>query len=135
MKSRPFPIGHPHVLTRETLLHPPYNPLPWTAPEHNNFKGLLLVRVQPPSSLPGNIPPLLPYRTHDGRLTFPLCSKCADDRQQRPCTHSNRERSWLTGYTHVELNSALELGYKVVDIYEVIIFCLKYSNRIKGLEL
>nr|CAD2199872.1 unnamed protein product [Meloidogyne enterolobii] len=123
MKSRPFPIGHPNVLTRETLLDSSNNNnnnrLPWTIPEHNIYKGLLLVRVQPPTCLPGNLPPLLPYRTFDGRLTFPLCAKCADDKQQRPCAHSSRERSWLTGYTHVELNAALEYGYKVVDIYEV----------------
>uniref|UniRef100_A0A914NER9 DNA-directed DNA polymerase n=1 Tax=Meloidogyne incognita TaxID=6306 RepID=A0A914NER9_MELIC len=122
MKSRPFPVGHPHVLTRETLLDPSNNnnnPLPWTNPEHNIYKGLLLVKIEPPTCLPGNLPPLLPYRTHDGRLTFPLCARCADDKQQQPCTHSNRERSWLTGYTHVELNAGLEHGYKVVDIYEV----------------
>nr|CAD2204285.1 unnamed protein product [Meloidogyne enterolobii] len=106
-------------LTRDTLLLPPNNPLPWTSPEHNIYKGLLLVRVQPPNFMNGNLPPVLPYRTHDGRLTFPLCAKCADNRQQRPCTHGERERSWLTGYTHVELNYALERGYKVVDIYEV----------------
>nr|CAD2205395.1 unnamed protein product [Meloidogyne enterolobii] len=119
MKARSFPIGHPNVLTRDTLLLPPNNPLPWTSPEHNIYKGLLLVRVQPPNFMNGNLPPVLPYRTHDGRLTFPLCAKCADNRQQRPCTHGERERSWLTGYTHVELNYALERGYKVVDIYEV----------------
>uniref|UniRef100_A0A914N8J3 DNA-directed DNA polymerase n=1 Tax=Meloidogyne incognita TaxID=6306 RepID=A0A914N8J3_MELIC len=119
MKARTFPIGHPDVLTRDTLLLPPNNPLPWTTPEHNIYKGLLLVRVQPPNFMNGNLPPVLPYRTHDGRLTFPLCAKCADNRQQRPCTHGERERSWLTGYTHVELNYALERGYKVVDIYEV----------------
>nr|CAD2207486.1 unnamed protein product [Meloidogyne enterolobii] len=99
MKARSFPIGHPNVLTRDTLLLPPNNPLPWTSPEHNIYKGLLLVRVQPPNFMNGNLPPVLPYRTHDGRLTFPLCAKCADNRQQRPCTHGERERSWLTGYT------------------------------------
>ena len=119
MKARSFPVGHPNILTRDTLLLPPNNPLPWTTPKHNIYKGLLLVRVEPPNFMNGNLPPVLPYRTHDGRLTFPLCAKCANNRQQRPCTHRERERSWLTGYTHVELNYALERGYKVVDIYEV----------------
>nr|CAD2201993.1 unnamed protein product [Meloidogyne enterolobii] len=138
MKARSFPIGHPNVLTRDTLLLPPNNPLPWTTPKHNIYKGLLLVRVQPPNFMNGNLPPVLPYRTHDGRLTFPLCAKCADNRQQRPCTHGERERSWLTGYTHVELNYALERGYKVVDIYEKLLansLWGKLAQRVCGTEV
>uniref|UniRef100_A0A914MGR2 DNA-directed DNA polymerase n=1 Tax=Meloidogyne incognita TaxID=6306 RepID=A0A914MGR2_MELIC len=115
MKTREFPIGHPTVLTRETLL----NKLPWTHRNDNIYKGLLLVKVLPPTSIRGPLPPLLGYRTHDGRLTFPLCSACANARQQHPCHHPEKKRSWVSGYTHVELNKALELGYKVVDVYEV----------------
>uniref|UniRef100_A0A1I8BUV6 DNA-directed DNA polymerase n=1 Tax=Meloidogyne hapla TaxID=6305 RepID=A0A1I8BUV6_MELHA len=116
MKSKEFPIGHPVVLTRETLLSPQNAPLPWTNPQHNTYKGLLLARVLPPTTMYG-LPPLLGYRTHDGRLTFPLCAACADNKQQ--CHHIDKKRSWVAGYTHVELNKALELGYKVVDVHEV----------------
>ena len=119
MKAREFPIGYPDVLTRETLTQPPNAILPWTHPRHNRYKGLLLVRVLPPTSMNG-LPPLLGYRTHDGRLTFPLCSSCADNKQQQQCRHSMKQRSWISGYTHVELNKALELGYQILDIYEVI---------------
>uniref|UniRef100_A0A914P3H5 Uncharacterized protein n=1 Tax=Meloidogyne incognita TaxID=6306 RepID=A0A914P3H5_MELIC len=87
MKAREFPIGHPTILTRETLL----DSLPWTRPNDNVYKGLLLVRVVPPASIRG-LPPLLGYRTHDGRLTFPLCAACADDRQQHQCHHSEKQR-------------------------------------------
>nr|CAD2133569.1 unnamed protein product [Meloidogyne enterolobii] len=118
MKAREFPIGYPDVLTRETLTQPPNAILPWTHPRHNRYKGLLLVRVLPPTSMNG-LPPLLGYRTHDGRLTFPLCSSCADNKQQQQCRHSMKQRSWISGYTHVELNKALELGYQILDIYEV----------------
>uniref|UniRef100_A0A183CAP2 DNA-directed DNA polymerase n=1 Tax=Globodera pallida TaxID=36090 RepID=A0A183CAP2_GLOPA len=114
MKVNPFPVGNPRVLTREVLLEPPTAPLPWTAP--TEFRGLLLVRVL----APGDIRiPLLGYRTKDGRFTFPLCATCADRRQQRPCRHSPEKRSWVTAYTHVELNRALELGYQVTDVFEV----------------
>uniref|UniRef100_A0A183BUV9 DNA-directed DNA polymerase n=1 Tax=Globodera pallida TaxID=36090 RepID=A0A183BUV9_GLOPA len=114
MKVNPFPVGNPRVLTREVLLQPPTLPLPWTAP--TEFRGLLLVRVLPPRDI--RIP-LLGYRTQDGRFTFPLCATCADRRQQRPCRHSPEKRSWVTAYTHVELNKALELGYVVTDLFEV----------------
>nr|CAD2183600.1 unnamed protein product [Meloidogyne enterolobii] len=116
MKARSFPIGHPSVLTREVLLSS--TSLPWTSTEQNIYQGLLLVRVLPPTTLNG-LPPLLAYRTYDGRLTFPFCSTCANNKQQRHCRHGDRQRSWVSGYTHVELNRAIELGYKVIDIHEV----------------
>jgi len=118
MKARSFPIGHPSVLTREVLLSS--TSLPWTSTEQNIYQGLLLVRVLPPTTLNG-LPPLLAYRTYDGVLTFPFCSTCANNKQQRHCRHGDRQRSWVSGYTHVELNRAIELGYKVIDIHEVFI--------------
>uniref|UniRef100_A0A914HIJ6 DNA-directed DNA polymerase n=1 Tax=Globodera rostochiensis TaxID=31243 RepID=A0A914HIJ6_GLORO len=114
MKVNPFPVGNPRVLTREVLLQPPVPPLPWTAP--TEARGLLLVRVLAPRDIRV---PLLGYRTPDGRFTFPLCAWCADRRQQRPCRHGPDKRAWVSAYTHVELNKALELGYQVTDVFEV----------------
>ncbi|KAL3080617.1 hypothetical protein niasHS_012961 [Heterodera schachtii] len=116
MKVNPFPVGNPRVLTREVLLQPPTAPLPWTCPENNTFRGLLLVRVLAPRNIRV---PLLGYRTKDERFTFPLCGLCADRRQQRPCRHDDDKRSWVCAYTHVELNKALQLGYVVTDLFEV----------------
>jgi hypothetical protein len=115
MKARQFPVGNPQVMTRETIHL--QAPLPWLQEEQNLFKGLLLVRVLPPGKMNK---PLLPYRTTDGRLTFPLCALCANRCQQRPCRHNDRQRSWVTGYTHEELNKALRLGYVVLDVHEVV---------------
>ena len=127
MKVNGFPVGHPQVLTRETLLQPPNAPLPWCSPAQNTFKGLLLVRVLPPDPAQHQLRiPLLPYRTRDGRLTFPLCARCADNRQQRSCQHTDEQRSWVCAYTHVELNRGLELGYKVIDLFEVF---FKFSGQ------
>lgn len=121
MKVNPFPVGNPQVLTRETLLQPPTAPLPWTSPDANTFRGILLVRVLAP---PNMRLPLLGFRTRDGRFTFPLCAKCAQQRQQRPCRHTDMDRSWVAAYTHVELNKALQLGYRVIDLFEVVVFSL-----------
>ena len=133
MKYRPYPLGHPVVLTRERLLGPttpddsdgaPVCPqLPWSRPDQNVFTGFLLCRVLPPRAQqlqPPDRPPVLPMRTLDDRLVFPLCKQCADlCEQRRPCRHSDAQRSWIAGYTHFELNRALAVGYQVVDRYEV----------------
>jgi hypothetical protein len=77
------------------------------------------VRVLPPQGLRLA---LLPYRTRDGRLTFPLCAQCAEDglvNQQCPHQLDWRKRSWVCAYTHAELNAGLALGYTVQDAFEV----------------
>ncbi|KAL3087083.1 hypothetical protein niasHS_005322 [Heterodera schachtii] len=137
MKARPFPIGTPHVWTGEQLwqagaqvfeasapppagLCPP-PALPWRRPEDNPFRGFLFCRVLPPTAEElGDREPLLPYRTQaDGRLIFGLCSRCAELRQQRICHHAERERAWTAAYTHAELNRALSIGYRVLNVHEV----------------
>ncbi|KAL3068944.1 hypothetical protein niasHT_039083 [Heterodera trifolii] len=137
MKARPFPIGTPHVWTGEQLwqagaqvfeasapppagLCPP-PALPWRRPEDNPFRGFLFCRVLPPTAEElGDREPLLPYRTQaDGRLIFGLCARCSELRQQRICHHTERERAWTAAYTHVELNRALSIGYRVLNVHEV----------------
>ncbi|KAL3123204.1 hypothetical protein niasHT_006534 [Heterodera trifolii] len=95
--------------------------LPWRRPEDNPFRGFLFCRVLPPTAEElGDREPLLPYRTQaDGRLIFGLCARCSELRQQRICHHTERERAWTAAYTHVELNRALSIGYRVMNVHEV----------------
>ena len=113
MKRCEFPVGNPKVYTRESI---DLNSLPWKKPEHNPYKGLLLVSVLPPKSL---YYPVLHYRTNAHQLTFPLCRECAETCNQMACDHLNSERKWIGCYTHSELNKALSLGYQVLDVFEV----------------
>ena len=62
--------------------------------------------------------PVLPYRTQ-GKLMFPLCRTCADNLQQEPCHHSDAERTLHGTWVTLELEKALEKGYKLVRIDEV----------------
>jgi len=139
MKARPYPLGHPEVLTRERLLTGGPGsaaaaarrcpPLPWKRVADNPFTGFLLCRVCPPTGrVLGERKPVLPMRTSGGgtgadqRLVFALCRSCANSgagQSPPPCRHSKHQRSWVAGYTHFELNKALELGYTVIDLYEV----------------
>uniref|UniRef100_A0A183CLX6 DNA-directed DNA polymerase n=1 Tax=Globodera pallida TaxID=36090 RepID=A0A183CLX6_GLOPA len=134
MKTRSFPIGIPNVWTRDQLwptnarpsdaLPPAHlrpSALPWSRAEDNPFHGFLLCRVLPPTPAEmGDREPLLPYRTRaDGRLNFGLCARCSEQQQQSRCRHTDRQRAWVYAYTHAELNKALELGYRVLDVFEV----------------
>jgi hypothetical protein len=112
MKRCEYPVGNPKIITRETLV----DSLPWRKPADNKFKGLLLVSVLPPRNL---LYPLLPYRTSNSQLTFTLCKTCAETQNAGECHHLDAYRSWISCYTHAELNKALSLGYTVVDVFEV----------------
>ena len=114
MKYCEFPIGYPTLLARETFA----NMEPWTKPEDNRYKGIIYCRVRAPENLKR---PLLSYRTPDGRLVFPLCRRCSDERNQlNPCPHyDDKDRTWVEGFTHSELNKALALGYVVTEVFEV----------------
>ena len=114
MKYCEFPTGYPTLLARETF----GNMQAWTKPEDNPYKGIIYCRVVAPEHLKR---PRLSYRTKDGRLVFPLCRRCSDERNQlQPCTHEdNKDRSWNGGFTHSELNKALALGYVVSEVFEV----------------
>uniref|UniRef100_A0AC35F337 DNA-directed DNA polymerase n=1 Tax=Panagrolaimus sp. PS1159 TaxID=55785 RepID=A0AC35F337_9BILA len=105
-----FPLGDPIVYTSEAITN-----LPWTMPEHNKFKGFILCSILPPTNLK---PVLLGYRSTSGNFVFTLCAACAD-LQQILCNHSDAERSWVSAFTHLELNKALALNYKVLHVYEV----------------
>lgn len=114
MKYGEFPVGYPEIYSREAFA----GARQWTCPADNQYKGLIYYRVRAPNDLRR---PLLPYRTVDGRLVFPLCRRCADERNQLGnCPHiEDRDRCWAEAFTHLELNKALELGYVVTEIYEV----------------
>jgi len=122
MKYGTFPLGQPKLVVFNELLRGTHHEFPWTVPTQNPFKGLILCKVLAPEAMtPPELPPLLPYFNERAKkLFFPLCAACSDAQNiAEPCTHCDEERSWLSAYTHLELNRALQLGYKILDVYEV----------------
>jgi len=105
-KYKAFPIGLPEVITEN------FDTLTTT---HQPYKGVMKCKVLPPTNL---LHPLLP-RKSEKKLQFPLCAACGDSRQQTECTHSDAERSWWGTYCTPEIDKALQLGYKVLEISEV----------------
>ena len=95
-------VGRPHIITENFY-------------DISTYFGLIKCTVLPPRRL---FHPVLPYRTQ-GKLMFPLCKTCADTCNQTPCTHSERERAIQGTWCSVELEKALEKGYRILQMHEV----------------
>lgn len=64
--------------------------------------------------------PVLPYRTHSGKLVFTLCRTCAElNVQSGPCSHDDKARAFKGVWVTPEFNKALEMGYHYSKITEV----------------
>ncbi|XP_028393192.1 uncharacterized protein LOC114517603 [Dendronephthya gigantea] len=101
-KNTPAVVGHPKIITENFQ-------------DVSSYFGLIKCSVLPPRGL---FHPVLPYRTQ-GKLMFPLCKACADTCNQGNCNHSDAERSIQGTWVSVELQKAIEKGYRVLRVHEV----------------
>jgi hypothetical protein len=82
--------------------------------------GSMLVTIIPPKDL---LHPFLLYRTKNGKTVNTLCSKCCET-QNKFCKHNDMERAITSCYMISEIEFALRLNYKLVNIHE----CHYYFN-------
>uniref|UniRef100_A0A183BUT0 DNA-directed DNA polymerase n=1 Tax=Globodera pallida TaxID=36090 RepID=A0A183BUT0_GLOPA len=115
-----YPVGHPK-------LDVPCEEVDWRRPEDNPYPlAILKVFVIPPRQIDV---PVLPVKVND-RLCFPLCMACCKKypsgavMDSYSCTHNDKQRGWISTCTSLELNAALEEGYRVTDLLRV----LEYSK-------
>ncbi|CAB3989935.1 DNA polymerase [Paramuricea clavata] len=80
----------------------------------NTVFGLIKCRIVPPQRL---LFPVLPCRA-GGKLTFPLCSMCVSLRCDE-CTHDEDQRALWGTWTSIEIQKALEHGYRLLNVYEI----------------
>ncbi|KAK7590294.1 hypothetical protein V9T40_001907 [Parthenolecanium corni] len=100
-----YPVGHPRKILRP-------------AKHYEHWFGLIKCKVLAPKNL---YIPVLPVRVKMDKaekLVFPLCKKCAEN-QQPVCNHTDEERQFVGTWSTIEVNKAVERGYKVTDVYEV----------------
>ncbi|TKS65331.1 hypothetical protein D9C73_028582 [Collichthys lucidus] len=96
--------GHPTIIHKD-FDHP------------QNYFGFIKATIHPPRGL---LFPVLPYKTSRGKLVFTLCRSCAEiNNQTGPCRHDERARALTGVWVSVEVNKALEVGYRVGKIIEV----------------
>lgn len=100
--TQKYPIGHPTIIRHSFK-------------DISTYFGFAKVNILPPKKL---FIPVLPQR-HGDKLVFALCNKCAAE-QLENCSHNENERSITGTWTTVELEKAIEVGYKIQEIYEVL---------------
>jgi hypothetical protein len=83
--------------------------------QRTKMYGTMLLTILPPRDL---FIPFLQIRLEDGTCVNTLCYSCAKTVNKKPCFHSEKERALTAVYFISEINFAIELGYKVIEIYE-----------------
>ena len=102
-KTLDFPIQHPEIYRGDSCRH---------ANVRDVF-GLIKCKILPPTD-----------------LLFPvlLCATCVIERQQEQCTHDDNQRVLYGTWTSVEVQKAIQMGYKVLAVYEIYNF--KHKGKI-----
>ena len=123
LKYNKYPVGHPDSTTNSFVMPTSYHcsgNCPYTPCSGMHvslpYFGLMKVRILPPKQL---MFPVLPMKIN-GKLMFPLCSKCARAESQDPCTCSDTDRSLLNTWCTPEVETALNMGYKLLETFEVL---------------
>ena len=79
------------------------------------YEGVIKCMILPPSNL---YHPVLPFRNDKGKLLFPLCRKCAEDKTVE-CRHSEAQKALVGTWITIEVFAALDRGYRLFDVSEV----------------
>lgn len=124
LKYKKFPIGHPIRITKDfealkakscsgSCEYSQCNGSHIAYPYFGVVKGKFL----PPKNL---YHPVLPVRIND-KLKFPLCYKCAQsNNNESDCKCVDEDRAFVHTYCSNEVEVALNVGYRILDTYEVL---------------
>lgn len=110
-----YPLGHPKVITENFK-------------DVSEYYGFIRCKVLPPQNL---FHPVLPIKVN-GKLMFPLCRTCSESNQQTLCHHSDEERMLRGTWVSLELQKAVEMGYRISNIESVWHFSEKSKYNKEG---
>ena len=103
-KHKCYPVGHPTILTSENI----------DVDNIRQYEGLIKCKVLPPQDL---LHPVLPVHCNN-KMMFPLCMKCAEE-SSSSCHHTLEERCLVGTWVSLELEKALDMGYRLIHVYEI----------------
>lgn len=106
-----YPVNHPTIYFGEDC-----KKLVGETNDVSNVEGLISCKVLPPRDL---YFPLLPVKMHN-KLMFSLCRTCTEELNEGSCNPSDESLRTFSGtWVSAELKKAVELGYKVIEVYEI----------------
>jgi len=88
-------------------------------------------KILPPQNLYYPVLPVKVKMDKHEKLLFPLCLEC-DVKKYRKCHHTEDERMTTGTLSTIEVNKAIEKGYRIEEIYEVWNFEKKSNKLFKG---
>jgi DNA polymerase family B len=107
LKNKRFMVGTPQFITQ------------FKGDEDvSSYFGLIKASISPPRGL---FVPVLPMKINN-KLMFGLCNKCMQTCQQTACEHNEKERMFHSTWTTVEVLHALNRGYRIHKIHQVVHF-------------
>ena len=90
-----------------------------------NYFSLIKAKILPPCGL---LLPVLPIKINN-KLMFPLCRTCAMNESQGACKCPNKDRVLMHMWSTLEINLAINMGYILIEIYEVLNWSENASNE------
>ena len=87
----------------------------------DSVMGAMLVKILPPKKL---FAPYLLYRKKDGSVVNTLCRLCSET-NSISCNHGDEDKSFIASYMISEIEFALSLNYRVLQIYEAHVYTQK----------
>lgn len=97
-----YPVGHPEIVVKDFK-------------GIESYFGIAKVKILPPKDL---YHPVLPHLSN-GKLKFPLCSRCSALESQDSCRCPDEARAITGTWCTPEIMKALEKGYRIIKIYQV----------------
>ncbi|XP_055353927.1 uncharacterized protein LOC129599656 [Paramacrobiotus metropolitanus] len=101
-KTKAYPVGQPEIIISNFK-------------DVKDYFGFVYCKVAAPDEC---LYPVLPLTIND-KLMFVLCKKCAMEKVTSRCVHSDEELSFEGIWCTPELHHAVDVGYRVVEMYEV----------------
>ena len=121
LACKEYPVGEPQIWIGPQLEDVKFCPSGRLVRHEEQLCGLAHVKVFPPRDCSR---PVLAYETSSKRKLYALCAACAEAKNEKPCKHNAKNRSWIGHYCIEEIELAYSKGYsfEILEIYH-------YSTR------
>jgi hypothetical protein len=114
-----YPKGHPTIL-KDIKIN-----------EIDKIFGFIKCKILPPKMLYHPVLPLKLTTNKFEKLVFPLCYTCAITNSNK-CNHNDEDRALIGTWTSMEIDKAIQKGYKVLEAYEAVHFDEVTTNLFKS---